>query len=54
MPQLTVNGIPLYYELVGPADGEPIVFLSGLTGDHNNWTLQVNRLKDRYRCLTLD
>ncbi len=54
MAQLTVNHISLYYELVGPAEGEPVVFLSGLTGDHNNWTLQVNRLKDRYRCLTLD
>lgn len=54
MPQLTVNAIPLYYELVGPVGGEPVVFLSGLTGDHNNWTLQVNRLQDRYRCLTFD
>ncbi|MDB5078387.1 MAG: hypothetical protein JWP00_311 [Chloroflexi bacterium] len=54
MPQIIVNDIPLYYELVGPSTGEPVVFLSGLTGDHNNWTLQVNRLKDHYRCLTLD
>ena len=54
MPQLTVNDILLYYELTGPVEGEPVVFLSGLTGDHNNWTLQVNRLKDRYRCLTFD
>jgi pimeloyl-ACP methyl ester carboxylesterase len=54
MPQLTVNAIPLYYELVGPTEGEAVVFLSGLTGDHNNWTLQVNRLKNRYRCLTFD
>lgn len=54
MPQLVVNNISLYYELAGPDTGEGVVFLSGLTGDHNNWTLQVNRLKDRYRCLTLD
>lgn len=54
MPQLVVNDISLYYELVGPGVGEAVVFLSGLTGDHNNWTLQVNRLNDRYRCLTLD
>lgn len=54
MPHLTVNNISYYYELAGPDEGEPVVFLSGLTGDHNNWTLQVNRLKDRYRCLTFD
>src|SRR5690242_16899766 len=54
MPHLVVNAISLYYELAGPETGEAVVFLSGLTGDHNNWTLQVNRLKDRYRCLTFD
>ena len=54
MPQFVVNDISLYYELAGPEAGEAVVFLSGLTGDHNNWTLQVNRLKDRYRCLTFD
>lgn len=54
MPQLVVNNIPIYYEMAGPDKGEAVIFLSGLTGDHNNWTLQVNRLKDRYRCVTFD
>lgn len=54
MPQLVANAVSLYYELAGPETGEAVIFLSGLTGDHNNWTLQVNRLKDRYRCLTFD
>lgn len=54
MPQAQVNDLTLYYELEGPPRGEPVVFLSGLTGDHNNWALQVRSFKERYRCLSFD
>ncbi len=48
------HNISLYYELAGNEQGEPVVFLSGLTGDHNNWQLQVQSLGDSYRCLSFD
>ncbi len=58
MPQLSVNGVSLYYELNGPTPPDPalgsLVFLSGLTGDHNNWQLQVGSFSSSYRCLTFD
>ncbi len=54
MPIIQTNGQSIYYELFGPAQAEAIVFLSGLTGDHKNWTLQVNSFQDRYRCLCFD
>lgn len=55
MPLLAINnGLNIYYELAGPTLGQPIVFLSGLTGDHNNWQLQVQSLSGDYRCLTFD
>ncbi|HEX2910941.1 MAG TPA: alpha/beta hydrolase [Chloroflexia bacterium] len=54
MPYIDTNHHSIYYELTGPDAGEAIVFLPGLTGDHNNWLLQVNSFKESYRCLTFD
>jgi 3-oxoadipate enol-lactonase len=54
VPHLNINGTPLYYELSGKADAPVIAFLSGLTGDHNNWSLQVAYFAPHYRCLTFD
>ena len=47
-------GFKLFYELNGPTGTPAIVFLSGLTGDHNNWWLQVQSFVGSYRCLTFD
>jgi len=52
MPFLTVQGIELYYEDVG--QGHPVVFLHGFTGSGRDWTRQVEAIRDRYRCVTLD
>jgi pimeloyl-ACP methyl ester carboxylesterase len=54
VPIARLDELTLYYELEGPAQGEAIIFLNGLTGDHNNWLLQVQSFKDRYRCLSFD
>ena len=55
MPQFTAPGAPgLYYELHGFGTAPVIVFLSGLTGDHNNWWLQVQSFSATHRCLTFD
>lgn len=57
MPHLQINGVTLYYELHGEknnAAGQSVVFMSGLTGDHNNWVFQIQSLKESYLCLTHD
>jgi len=52
MPKIGVNGVEFYYELKG--NGEPIVLISGYTGDHLNWSHIAARLAKRFRVLTFD
>jgi pimeloyl-ACP methyl ester carboxylesterase len=46
------NGLELHYADVG--QGEPVVFLNGLAGDHLYWSGQVRAFAGRFRCLALD
>ena len=41
MPEAWVNGVQLYYELRGPEEGEPLVFVNGLLTDLNSWAQHV-------------
>ena len=54
MPKIKVNGLNMYYELFG--EGQPLVFISGLGGDHLNWKMtQVPYFTAAgYRCLLFD
>ena len=52
MPEVTANGLKIYYRDVG--EGFPIVFLHGFTGNTRNWALTVPSLRDRFRCLSID
>lgn len=52
MPQLRRDDLLLYYADTG--QGEPLVFLNGLAGDHLYWNGQVRAFGDRCRCLALD
>ena len=52
MPRLRCNGLELNYADVG--QGEPVVFLNGLAGDHLYWNGQVRHFAGRFRCLALD
>jgi pimeloyl-ACP methyl ester carboxylesterase len=61
MPTAAVNGINLYYEdsRSGGADPEssgatPLLFHHGYTSSHVGWEGVVERLGDRYRCITFD
>lgn len=47
-----VNGTSLYAEQTG--DGPAIVFVHGMCGDAEAWRGQVERLQDRFRCVTYD
>jgi pimeloyl-ACP methyl ester carboxylesterase len=52
MPKVRVNGRDLFYEQAG--EGEPLVFLSGLGGDHRAFAVPVRHFAKRYRTLALD
>jgi len=53
MPLDTINGVKLYWELSG-SSGDPIVFIHGSWGDHNNWDNVIGPLSEDYRVLTYD
>ena len=52
MPTTTLGRIKLYYERAG--NGPSLIFISGLGADHRLWAPVVERLKDRYECITFD
>lgn len=54
MPETRVNGVQLWYELRGPKDGEPLVFVNGLLTDANSWAQQVPAFEDKYKVLLYD
>jgi 3-oxoadipate enol-lactonase len=53
MPKVIVNGQSFYYEEVG-TEGEPLVFLSGLGGDHRAFTRTQRSFATRFRTLGFD
>ncbi|MCW2849670.1 MAG: alpha/beta hydrolase [Marmoricola sp.] len=58
MPTIEVNGTQLYVEDTGAPTGHPdapaIVFGHGLLFSGRMFAAQVERLRDRYRCVTID
>ncbi len=54
MPKIKVNGVELYYELLGPAEGECIVLSNGVLMSTASWGLQKAALSRRHRLLLYD
>ncbi len=52
MPRIEIDGRQLYYEEFG--QGEPLVFLSGLGGDHRAFALPMRHFSGSYRTLAVD
>jgi pimeloyl-ACP methyl ester carboxylesterase len=52
MPRVFANGRNLYYEEVG--QGAPVVFLSGLGGDHRAFSIALRTFGTRYHALAID
>jgi pimeloyl-ACP methyl ester carboxylesterase len=52
MPEITVGGRRLYFDEQGK--GEPLVFLSGLGGDHRAFGVTTRHFSSGYRALALD
>ncbi|MDH4145661.1 MAG: alpha/beta hydrolase [Acidimicrobiia bacterium] len=53
MPTRTVNDVELYFEDTG-GDGDVVLFHHGYTGSHDTWPAVIERLADRYRCVSMD
>ncbi len=53
MPKITVKGRTFYYEEIG-GSGEPLVFLSGLGGDHRAFNRTQRYFGSRFRTLAFD
>ncbi len=54
MPMLVANGVNLYYELDGPADGEVLVLSNGILMSTATWGKQAAPLARNYRLLRYD
>ncbi|MFC1897277.1 alpha/beta fold hydrolase [Chloroflexota bacterium] len=52
MPIVNINGVDLNYETAG--QGEPIVFLHGMTGSTQDWVNQISILSPNYRVIARD
>ena len=52
MPTVLVNGLKLFFEDLGT--GTPVVFVSGLGGDHRAFAVAMRRLGRTYRAITFD
>ena len=52
MPEVVANGLRLYYEEMG--QGDPLIFLSGLGGDHRSFSVTLKHYGSRFRTIALD
>ena len=52
MPTIQVRDTTLYYERAG--SGPELLFIHGMCGDAAGWAGQVDRLGDRFTCVTYD
>lgn len=52
MPVASIRDLNLYYEETG--SGEPLVLITGLSGDLKGWAMQVPELAKHFRVITLD
>lgn len=52
MPKIKVNNINMYYEVHGA--GEPLVLISGFSGDHNAWQTVIEDFAKFYQVLIFD
>ncbi len=54
MPQANVNGIKLYYDLLGPENAPVLVLSNGIMMSTASWAFQVQPLSRHFRVLTYD
>lgn len=52
MPFVKARGLRLFFEIQGA--GEPLLFLSGLGGDHRAFAIQQRHFSEHFRVITVD
>lgn len=52
MPEAKINNINIYYELRG--EGEPLLLIAGLGGDHSSWLPAADGLSKNFRLVLFD
>lgn len=52
MSEILANGVRLFYEETG--QGDPLIFLSGLGGDHRSFSVTIKHFGTRFRTIALD
>jgi len=52
MPKVQLKDLIMYYQMHG--EGETLVFIAGLGGDHTGWQLQLPEFSSKYQCLVFD
>jgi 3-oxoadipate enol-lactonase len=54
MPEVSANGVRLYYELHGPEDGEVLVLSNGIMMSAASWAFQTAAVAKHHRVLLYD
>jgi pimeloyl-ACP methyl ester carboxylesterase len=54
VPKVRVGDIEMFYQQMGPADGEALILIMGWGGDHTAWAFQVPAFASRYRVVLFD
>ncbi len=52
MSKANVNGVELYYEILG--EGEPVAFLNGVLMTVKSWAGEIDFLQTKYQCIMHD
>jgi pimeloyl-ACP methyl ester carboxylesterase len=53
-PPSQPQAAPVHWDVTGPADAAPIVFVHGAMMGRSVWRPQIDALADRYRCISVD
>ena len=54
LPYETIGNVDIYYEVHGPSEAPPIVFIGGWASYRWIWFRQIPAFKERYRCIVFD
>jgi pimeloyl-ACP methyl ester carboxylesterase len=54
LPYESIGNLEIYYEIHGPPEAPPIIWIAGWGNSYWLWFRQIPAFKDRYRCVIFD